>query len=170
MTDRTAILPRTGRDTAPTDKQTAYLARLAAERGLPTPDVRDRWEASAAIDDMMKIRPAPKAPTAGPAVADGRYALLGLDDVVRFYVVRSPAEGRWQGWTFVDAMASDDRWPIKNRDEKARILAAIAADPMGALARFGREIGSCGHCGRTLTDEESRARGIGPVCFARLAG
>jgi hypothetical protein len=103
-------------------------------------------------------------------VADGRYALLGVDDVVRFYVVRSPAEGRWQGWTFVDAMASDDRWPIKNRDEKARILAAIAADPMGALARFGREIGSCGHCGRTLTDEESRARGIGPVCFARLAG
>jgi hypothetical protein len=168
--NRADILPRTGRDTAPTPKQLAFLARLAGERGLPTPDVRDRWDASAAIDDLMKIRPAPKPPTDAPSVPDGRYALADADGTVRFYVVRSPQEGRWQGWTFVDAMASDDRWPIKDRARKAEILTAIAADPMAALARFGQEIGSCGHCGRTLTDAESRARGIGPVCLSKLAG
>lgn len=33
-----------------------------------------------------------------------------------------------------------------------------------ASNRNGRELGHCGVCGRTLTDEESRARGIGPIC------
>lgn len=40
----------------------------------------------------------------------------------------------------------------------------IDADPKEAMLRFGREIGECGHCGRTLTNDDSRARGIGPVC------
>lgn len=40
----------------------------------------------------------------------------------------------------------------------------IAADPKAAMLRYGRELGECGHCGRTLTNDESRARGIGPVC------
>ena len=30
--------------------------------------------------------------------------------------------------------------------------------------RYGREIGRCGVCHRTLTNEESRMAGIGPVC------
>lgn len=33
-----------------------------------------------------------------------------------------------------------------------------------ARERYGREIGRCGICNRTLTDEESRRIGIGPVC------
>jgi hypothetical protein len=33
--------------------------------------------------------------------------------------------------------------------------------------RYGMLIGKCGVCGRTLTDEESRANGIGPVCAER---
>lgn len=53
---------------------------------------------------------------------------------------------------------------------KAMITIArkIAEDPKAAMIRFGREIGSCAHCGRTLTDEESRERGIGPVCARKV--
>src|SRR5688500_6062232 len=40
----------------------------------------------------------------------------------------------------------------------------IAADPKTALLRFGQELGSCGHCGRDLTNQESREFGIGPTC------
>jgi hypothetical protein len=36
-----------------------------------------------------------------------------------------------------------------------------------AAARYGRELGQCGLCGRDLTDEASRAAGIGPVCRTR---
>lgn len=35
-----------------------------------------------------------------------------------------------------------------------------------ALLRFGQELGSCGHCGRDLTNQESRSFGIGPTCRA----
>lgn len=40
----------------------------------------------------------------------------------------------------------------------------IAAGPKEAMLRYGRELGRCGHCFRTLTNDESRALGIGPVC------
>lgn len=35
---------------------------------------------------------------------------------------------------------------------------------------FGKLYGVCGVCGKVLTDEQSIARGIGPVCLARLTG
>lgn len=35
---------------------------------------------------------------------------------------------------------------------------------------FGKLYGVCGVCGKVLTDEQSIARGIGPVCLARLMG
>ena len=48
------------------------------------------------------------------------------------------------------------------------ILARIAAvGAEAASARYGHEIGECGICGRQLTNDESRARGIGPVCAAK---
>jgi hypothetical protein len=43
-------------------------------------------------------------------------------------------------------------------------LTAIAADPQDAAVRYGRETGSCGCCGRELTDPKSIAAGIGPIC------
>lgn len=42
----------------------------------------------------------------------------------------------------------------------------MATGAKQAMLRFGQEIGSCGHCGRTLTNKASRDRGIGPVCAA----
>lgn len=99
-----------------------------------------------------------------PEVEPGYYALRPADGPIKFYRVDTPNEGRWSGWTFLSALASDERWPIKARDEKRRILGEIAADPIAAQRLYGQEIGSCGRCGRTLTDETSRAFGIGPDC------
>lgn len=45
-------------------------------------------------------------------------------------------------------------------------LLAIETDPEAALAREGQATGTCGCCGRTLTDPVSVARGIGPICIA----
>jgi hypothetical protein len=111
-------------------------------------------------------RPAPKVP-------DGRYAIVSEpgDDgrqVVKFYRVNTPTEGRWAGYTFVDVQASDELYPVKNRDARSAILNAIARDVRGALQLYGQELGHCGHCGRTLTDDLSRERGIGPVCWGKL--
>lgn len=84
-----------------------------------------------------------------------------------FYSVDKPQNGRWKGWTFVRRQAGDDFWKI-SFDKSVAVLEAIAADPEKALAAYGHEIGRCGICHRTLTDPESIARGIGPVCAERL--
>ena len=44
-------------------------------------------------------------------------------------------------------------------------LEEIIQDPHKARVRYGRLIGSCGYCGRKLTDPLSRSRGIGPDCW-----
>lgn len=48
-------------------------------------------------------------------------------------------------------------------ETEARVLAA-AADPAAAARAFGLRTGRCSCCGRELTDPESIADGIGPIC------
>lgn len=45
---------------------------------------------------------------------------------------------------------------------------ACTADIPAAIVTYGTELGVCGRCGRHLTDEDSRAAGIGPDCASRL--
>lgn len=44
----------------------------------------------------------------------------------------------------------------------------VADNPHGAAVTVGHLTGSCCCCGRTLTDPESVARGIGPICEGRF--
>lgn len=62
---------------------------------------------------------------------------------------------------------SDDLVKFGNNLQK-EVLAAIAADPAAASSLYGRHKTRCGVCNRKLTNDESRDRGIGPVCFARM--
>lgn len=107
---------------------------------------------------------APRAPL--PDVPAGRYAIYDASGSLMFYEVDRPTEGRWAGFTFVSRFASDNRLKIRDRDERATILEAIAADPVAALVRYGRHSEVCGACGRGLTVELSRKAGIGPTCAA----
>lgn len=50
------------------------------------------------------------------------------------------------------------------RDYYAKVRAQICADPDLARARFATFTTRCCICGRTLTDPESKALGIGPDC------
>lgn len=108
----------------------------------------------------------------------GRYALaegVNNDDglqIVKFYKIDRPTEGKWKGYTFLKHLVANGvdlaEYPIRNPEMKREILAAIAADVEGATALYGQELGCCGRCNRPLTDDESRARGIGPTCAARM--
>lgn len=104
------------------------------------------------------------APAESDEVPAGRYALRGEDGVVKFYRLDKPTQGKWAGWTFLKAQASDDFYPIRNKAEKARIIAAIAEDVLAARKLYGQELGVCGDFGRTLTSEY-RKIGIGPICI-----
>jgi len=175
------------------DRQRAFLQTLLTRKLVPAPlaqsielqlalslSVR---QASSFIDALLRLPDQASAPVEvlkpaaapvergdlWPSVPEGRYAVVDPEDqVLKFYAVDKPREGRWAGWTFLAVFASDERHPVKAHETKQRILDLIAANPEAASARFGQEMGSCGICGRTLTDETSRARGIGPVCAQRL--
>lgn len=97
-------------------------------------------------------------------VPAGRFAVKLEDGKLHFFKVDKPDEGRWAGYCFIKEQASDELYPVKNVQRRVEILSAIAQDVGGALQTYGREIGKCGRCGRTLTNEESRAYGIGPEC------
>lgn len=169
-----------------TDKQVSYLEGLRYGKQLDSLSPEQRaWlqdadfskipknRASDVIGQLKNLPWIPKDKSGMfPAIKDGRYAIPknasqlagdeahspGSDSQLMFYSVKN---GR--SVLFVDVWASDTRYPIKDANTKLGIIQAILADP-DAGPRFGREIGKCYVCGRTLTDQTSRELGIGPVC------
>lgn len=132
-----------------------------------------RSQASTLIDWCLKRRDKPPThqveASVGsaelPNVPEGRYAVDNEEGILRFYTVERPTVGRWAGYTFVSVWASDEKHPIKGMAAKRTILEKIVHDGIQQAAeRFGREIGRCAICGRTLTDPHSIEIGIGPVC------
>jgi hypothetical protein len=101
----------------------------------------------------------------GATVPVGRYAIHnqgGVNDI-SFYHVERPDKGRYKGKTFVKQQLGPNVERIPMGQQRAALL-RIAADPAGATQLYGRKLGVCGVCGITLTNEESREYGIGPVC------
>jgi cell pole-organizing protein PopZ len=157
-----------------------FLVKLSAER---TPHVAEsvirEWAAtmgqrtvSSKIDELKKLPVVAKAAeeaTTTPDVPAGRYAVTGEDGATKFYRVDRPTEGKWAGYVFVKVQAGDELHPLRGKAAKNAVLAKIVADGVQeAMLRYGREIGECGHCGRTLTNEESRELGIGPICRSKM--
>lgn len=59
-------------------------------------------------------------------------------------------------------------YPQRECKEEHKIaLYEIAANPLDAAVKYGRLTGRCACCGRTLTDKESVAAGIGPICQSK---
>lgn len=98
----------------------------------------------------------------------GFYALPDAEGTVHFYRVQRPTEGKWAGHTFITEQASEGFHSIEPRPRAYALLTRIAEDPETAGVRYAAEINKCSRCGRTLTDTDSRARGLGPDC--RRAG
>lgn len=60
---------------------------------------------------------------------------------------------------------------IKSRDcdaEDEALIARVVNDPFNAAVEHGRMTGHCCVCNRLLTDPDSVARGIGPICAERF--
>lgn len=101
-------------------------------------------------------------------IPSGYYAIHDdsdeRDDVIKFYRIKHR-----QGSLYVDAMASDERHPVRVWATRKVILDTIREMGWAAsTALYGSKIGKCGRCHRTLTDADSRARGIGPDCWGKM--
>jgi hypothetical protein len=169
------LVPAYQRPNAPrpyTQAQAGLIKSLMGERNITPeqlvavfPERPTTFSDASAVINWLKDQPvkAVEAPTT-PQVRDGSYALRNEDGEVKFYKVNTGTRGKWKGFVFVSAQASDEEFPIRNRQAKVDILAAIAKDEKAALALYGQELGRCGRCGRTLTSEY-RKLGIGPICI-----
>lgn len=181
------------RATGPSDAQWAFIGKLLDEiggehaeaiRSTMRTAVTTTRQASVLIDALKATRDAlreqrTKAPAAAPAprpavdqyedVPDGYYALRNDEGHVAFYRVSTmPPRGQYtRPARWVNRQASDDLHPMTaaQRNYVLAAIRAVGADNAGAL--YGQEIGSCWVCHRALTDDASRAAGIGPTCAAK---
>ena len=147
-----------------TAKFAEAVARRAAEKA--------EREAGAPVLSMAKIREG-----FDNALRHLKRPKLRIADV-QFSL--APATGRNAGCIYVkqgsdfDApylgkITPEDKF-LRSRecsDELAAIVAKVAADPKAAAEAHGHEYGQCSCCGRELTNPESVARGIGPICAER---
>lgn len=163
-----------------TEKQLALIKRLADQKGYqkPIPEGLTKEKASIAIERFLRMpdavaeaKPEPK-PEPKATVPDGRYAITGEDGTTDFYRVKN-GKGKWAGRIFVTLLLGspgDLREQNVSRVVTGTVLHKIIEDgPEAACKRFGSELGVCGICGSPLTDPESIALGIGPVCRKRFA-
>lgn len=127
-------------------------------KALPaTREIADRDTSSRSMIDAMIVN-----------IPEGHYAIEVAPDEWRFYQVDRPTDGRWAGFTFLKVQAGDEFYPIKNLQERAKVLTRIAEDPRRAAVDYGKKIGRCWRCHRTLTDRESLEAGIGPICAGKV--
>lgn len=126
------------------------------------------WQENKAIVTATVLGPDRPRVASSPKVPAGRYAIDYGNGVVKFFKVDVPEKGKWTGYTFVKRVAGDEEWPVRDYGQRSSILQTIGEDVLKASKLYGTEIGACGVCGRTLTDPESRAAGIGPICAAKF--
>jgi len=154
---------------------------VEAGEGALAKDANGKWAA-----DHIGECPA-KAPKADTAPAKSTPAGLDLSGMVpgyyavpngdtRLKVAISHGKNNWEGFTFVKDAAeygAGSRYGMQKPGQpyQGKIqteLAAILADPKAAMAAYGKLVGKCGACGRTLEDETSIANGIGPICATKF--
>jgi len=95
-----------------------------------------------------------------------RFAVPGDDGALRFYILKA-GKRRFFMVQIVGGHAPQPVTVERHRQVLADLCFIGDEGIRAAVVRYGKEIGECGICGRTLTDEESRAAGIGPVCAGR---
>lgn len=163
-------------------KQIALIQSLLSERDLAaetrpkfrarlfrlTADHRevaelDRDKASALITYLFGL------PSRSVAqVPAGHYA-LERDGEIQFYRVDRPIEGKWAGKVFVNLLHGPDETSMGLLAGVTILGYIVEQGIQDCSIRYGRAIGKCGICNRRLTNEESRAAGIGPICAEKFS-
>lgn len=131
-------------------------------------------DAAACESAAAAAQEAPAAPRADRktyAIPTGYYAIwsrTGNNDL-DFFRVKTPLKGKWVGYSFAErVIGGQGPTPIGKAEQIAALdgIEAWGADVAGKS--YADAIGNCFKCNKILTDEESRERGIGPVCFRKV--
>lgn len=165
-----ATFPNRGEASAKIDTLIAASRKAKAERReAERREVGARLAAAAGAATSTVVFPAPapaRAERPQLVFPEPGYYAVHYQGVLRFYRVKVATKGYYAGRSFLDRFKSDELRQISYA-EKVAALDAINANPAEAGMRFAVELTRCMCCGRMLTDEDSRLRGVGPDCFGR---
>ena len=165
-----------------TGRQESFIHSLMVERDMegqfqefmdsnPT-----KQEASRKIKELLAIRPTKLEGPDLSGIPSGFYAIQ-TDEETKFLKIDNVdnPESIWHGYIFVKIQASDDFWRLGYqrpnsvyKGKRPELVEMVLQDSEHASRLYGQLIGKCGVCGRTLTDPESIAAGIGPICAGRF--
>ncbi len=121
--------------------------------------------------DASKINEA-FAKARGDAALDGE-GVFGLKlrlDTFQFSPDRENVANVWikEGQTWCGKIEAGKFNRFKNcTDEQEARIKVCCDDPAAAAKAYGQRFKNCSCCGLALTNEKSRALGIGPVCAAK---
>lgn len=153
-----------------TEKQEAAVRKAAANSAAR----KAQWaaekaarEEGAAVLTMERIRAAFDAASQHLKrpklrIADVQFSLAPASgrNAGCIYVVRASDD------TYLGKITPEDKFVTSREctDADSATVARVAADPAAAATAHGHEYGYCACCSRELTNPESVARGIGPIC------
>jgi hypothetical protein len=143
-----------------TERQIEFLANLLNERAHDLGDLDAATVSAARASELITaLLDAPRAMVAAHGVRTGFYAYTPDDGTTADHY-RVTRDGRIRIWT------AGGEYPYTGKGLN-EALTWIKANPREAAELFGRLTETCGRCGRALSDDDSRARGLGPVCATK---
>lgn len=170
------------RNTA-TEKQTAFIKRLAAnlagsiEADTILTGARHLWgegtftkaRASKVIEALLAL-PQPEREESTAASTDAAETPEGMHQFGGsiWKVQRSPESGRTYAKVLEESPETESGWTFTYVRGATRNLTAATLLSLEEAKAFGALYGTCCCCGRTLTNEESIAAGIGPICAEKF--
>lgn len=149
---------------APTEKQLGFMRKLAAERGAVAwieemiAGPLDKRGASKLIDELMAM---PKVVSSSAVSEPGFYMFGETVYKVRWNQAKTNLYAQ-----ALSTVGSKGKW-IYAEGAMSKIKADMKLTVDDAAA-FGHHNGYCAICGLELSNPESVARGIGPVCINKI--
>ena len=154
-------------------KQWAFVEREIAKSAPPKANLFSEIGERLlhARDEHGMKKPAIKLTTA--ACAEYRFSLAPPGVNTGYVYVKTQGETEYgYGWVYLGKIhPTTGEVSIWNFDEKKLFLSrmeTVLADGLDAALRdYGLSTGTCGCCGRQLTEDLSVKSGVGPVCATR---
>ncbi len=165
-----------------TEKQSTFIDSLLEQRAVPEAYLEkfkelrpnlDRQAASLVIEQLLGMPKKQQQWIVPDKIPDGRYAVIGNDGHVKFFrvVTRNPDTPQAKRYCQKVLGSPGDFWYVRVTAQEWKLaVTKISEDPATLSIMFGLEVGACGVCGSPLTDPESIALGIGPICARKWGG
>lgn len=147
--------------------QLGFLRTLCAEQGEEIRTSYTKQEASDEITRLLENRDKPQVRTSGRITEDGMYI---KDDVVYKVQIAKNGSGRLYAKQLIEHKAENGNSSWSFEYAAGAINRLNPADKMSLeqAQEFGKLYGVCCRCAADLTDEESIARGMGPICAGKM--